>query len=317
MSDGNYIFDPENLSYEKKDPKRGRKILIGASTQIIAALIIGVVVFLTISYTIKSPRQKKLERENTVMQQELDVLRDKQNKVDSVLKDIQQRDRDIYRAIFETELNDGTRETNLEYYAGIEDEYALADTVRMMAGRQAARLKREESVFNELKYKLTNYKENLTEIPSILPIPDPGVELIYYGFGRKLDPIYKTPDIHNGLDIAANIGTEVVATANGIVEYTGDIQKHGKHVVINHKNGYKTIYAHLSGTVVKYGQRIKRGELIGFVGNSGKSLTPHLHYEIQYKGQAINPTTHTFGSLVPDKWQKLNREANSRGLSLD
>ena len=318
MSDGNYIFDPENLSYEKKDPRKGRKFLIGLGTQIIAALIIGIVVFLTISYTIKSPRQKKLEKENQIMQQELYVLKDKQTKVDSVLKDIQQRDRDIYRAIFETELNDGQNsESRIDYYSSIASETDLLDTVRKVAGRQAERLTNEESAYTQLQYNLKNYKENLTEIPSVLPIHDPEVELIYYGFGQKLDPIYKIPDIHPGLDIAANIGTEVVSTANGIVERTGDIQKYGKHVVINHKNGYKTIYAHLSGTVVKKGQRIKRGELIGFVGNSGKSLTPHLHYEIQYKGQAVNPTTHTFGALKPDMWQKLNREANSRGLSLD
>ncbi len=318
MPDGNYIFNQETLTYEKKEPKKGRKLLIAILSQAIAAIVIGVVVFLAISYTIKTPRQKKLERENEAMQQELNVLSERYTKVDSVLNDIQQRDRDLYRAIFETEMSgwDGSN-GQLEKFESIADDKMLADTVRGITERQQQMLTREEGAFNELKYKLTNYKENLTEIPSILPISDPNVELGYYGFGKKLDPIYKTPETHEGLDIAASTGTEVMATANGIVEYVGDKQRYGQHIVINHKNGYKTIYAHLSGYVARYGQRVRRGEVIGFVGNSGKSLTPHLHYEIQYKSQAVNPTTHTFGSLRPAQWQKLNETSKSIGLSLD
>ncbi len=318
MSDGNYILNQETLTYEKKDPKKGRKLLIAILMQVLAAVVIGAVVFLAISYTIKTPRQKKLERENAAMQQELDVLADKYTKVDSVLNDIKQRDRDLYRAIFETEMTDWEGSNGSQERFGLITEDAdLADTVRRITERQQQKLTSEEAAFNELKYKLTNYKENLTEIPSILPISDPKVELSYYGFGKKLDPIYKTPETHEGLDIAASTGTEVMATANGIVEYIGDKQKYGKHIVINHKNGYKTIYAHLSGYTARIGQRVRRGEVIGFVGNTGKSLTPHLHYEIQYKGQAINPTTHTFGSLKPEQWQKLNVTSKSIGLSLD
>jgi len=318
MSDGNYIFNQETLTYEKKETKKGRKLLIAILSQGVAAILIGVVVFLAISYTIKTPRQKKLERENAAMQQELDVLGERYTKVDSVLNDIQQRDRDIYRAIFETDMSDweGSNGSS-EHFAAIASDRDLADTVRRITEYQQRKLTEEEAVFSELKYKLANYKENLTEIPSILPIADPNVELSYYGFGKKLDPIYKTPETHEGLDIAASTGTEVMATANGIVEYIGDKQRYGKHIVINHKNGYKTIYAHLSGYVAKYGQRVRRGEVIGFVGNTGKSLTPHLHYEIQYKGQAINPTTHTFGSLRPQQWQMLNATSKSIGLSLD
>ncbi|MCQ2253633.1 MAG: M23 family metallopeptidase [Bacteroidales bacterium] len=318
MSDGNYTFDPDSLSYEKAEPKKGKKFLISLISQVLAASVIGLVVFLTISYTIKTPRQKKMERENEVMQQEYNSLSEKYTRVDSVLKDIKQRDKDIYRAIFETELQDGEdRRTKREFYANILDDDSLTRQITAMVDAGSGMLKREESAYNELKYKLMNSKENLTEIPAILPVKDPEVNLIYYGFGKKLDPIYKTSDNHYGIDIAAGTGAEIFATANGVVEFCGDKREKGKHVVINHRNGYKTIYAHMSEFMVKNGQKVKRGDIIGFVGNTGKTLTPHLHYEIQHNGQPINPTNYFFCSLNPEKWEKLVQIANSRGLSLD
>ncbi|MBO7463486.1 MAG: M23 family metallopeptidase, partial [Bacteroidales bacterium] len=154
-------------------------------------------------------------------------------------------------------------------------------------------------------------------LPSILPVEHTGVDLIYYGFGKKLDPIYKTPKTHNGIDIAANTGTEIHATANGTVEFIGDKREHGKHIIINHNNGYKTLYAHVSEFMVRWGQKVKRGDVIGLVGNTGKSLTPHLHYEVQYNGHAINPVNYFFASLGPQQWNKVVKIAETRGLALD
>lgn len=317
MSDGNYTFDPDSLSFEKTDTNKGKKFLISFLTQLIAAFVIGVIVFLTISYTIKSPRQKKTERENQLMQQEYEQLAQKYMQVDKVMEDIKQRDRDIYRVIYETPLEEDDYTSKYDKYFGNVTNNELLSMIEQASDTASALLKSEETSYNELKFLLTNSKEDLSQIPSIQPISDPEIEVMYYGFGQKLDPIYKTPQFHKGMDMSCKVGTVVIATANGTVEKIGEGREFGKHIVINHKNGYKTTYAHLSEYTVKNGSKVKRGDVIGFVGNTGKSLTPHLHYEITFKDQPVNPAHYFFESLGPDKYVKLKKTANSCGLSLD
>ncbi len=317
MSDGNYRFDPDSLGYEKEETNKWRKIAIRIATQALATLTIGVVVFLTISYTIKTPKQTSLEKENILMQQEYEALSLKYERVDSVLKDIEQRDKDIYRAIFETEMDLDNQAQRREMYSKIKSDDSLFNLIAAMTETSNQKLKSEEKTFSDLQYKLAPGDEDLKSLPSILPVEHAGVDLIYYGFGKKLDPIYKTPKTHNGIDIAANTGTEIHATANGTVEFIGDKREHGKHIIINHNNGYKTLYAHVSEFMVRWGQKVKRGDVIGLVGNTGKSLTPHLHYEVQYNGQAINPVNYFFASLGPQQWNKVVKIAETRGLALD
>ncbi|MBO4772069.1 MAG: M23 family metallopeptidase [Bacteroidales bacterium] len=317
MSDGNYSFDPDSLGYKKEETNKWRKIAIRIATQLLAALTIGVVVFLTISYTIKTPKQSKLEQENILMQQEYEALSLKYEKVDSVLKDIEQRDKDIYRAIFETEMDADNQAQRRAMYTKIDSDDSLRRLVAAMTETSSRKLKEEEKTFSDLQYKLAPGNEDLKSLPSILPVEHAEVDIIYYGFGKKLDPIYKTPKMHSGIDIAANTGTEIHATANGTVEYIGDKREHGKHIIINHNNGYKTLYAHVSEYMVRWGQKVKRGDVIGLVGNTGKSLTPHLHYEVQYNGKAINPVNYFFASLSPQQWNKVAKIAETRGLALD
>lgn len=317
MSDGSYRFDPDSLGYEKEEQHKWRKMAIRIVTQALAAITIGLVVFLTISYTIKTPRQNQIERENALMAQEYTMLSQKYEKVDSVLKDIEQRDKDIYRAIFETEMEPDNRLQRREMYTSIASDDSLKRLVSAMTEASCKKLKDEEKTFSDLQFLLSKDKDELRSLPSILPINHPEIDLIYYGFGKKLDPIYKTPKMHNGIDIAATIGTEIYATANGTVEFTGDMREHGRHIIINHKNGYKTLYAHLSEYMVKRGQKVKRGDLIGLVGNTGKTLTPHLHYEVQYNGKAVNPSNYFFASLAPQQWNRMVKVAATRGLCLD
>ncbi|MBR4326020.1 MAG: M23 family metallopeptidase [Bacteroidales bacterium] len=317
MSDGNYRFDPDSLGYEKEEPHKWRKIAFRIATQALAALTIGIVVFLTISYTIKTPKQSKLEQENVLMQQEYTALSIKYEKVDSVLKDIEQRDKDIYRAIFETDIDADNQAQRREMYTKITSDDSLRRLVKAMTETSNRKLKEEEKKFSNIQYKLTPGNEDLRSLPSILPLGNAGVDIIYYGFGKKLDPIYKTPKMHDGIDIAANTGTEIYATANGTVTYTGDMREHGRHIIIDHQNGYKTLYAHVSEYMVKRGQKVKRGDVIGLVGNTGKSLTPHLHYEVQYNGKPINPVNYFFASLNPQQWNKVAKIAETRGLALD
>ncbi|MBP5502401.1 MAG: M23 family metallopeptidase [Bacteroidales bacterium] len=315
MSDDKYTFDPDSLSFEETDRKKGKKIIISIVTQLLAAVSIGLLVFLTISYTIKTPGQRKVERENEAMREVHEQLNARFEQTSIVLEDLRDRDREIYRAIFSTAppLDDDSTEYN---YSGI-SETQIASHYTQTTGKVVEMLHSEDSTVNQLLSLLEQRKDSLKYIPSIMPLDNIGLKYLAYGYGKKLDPIYKTPQAHKGIDFAAPKGTVVTATAAGTVEYVGEKREHGVMVIIDHKNGFKTIYSHLSDYVVRYGKQVKRGETIGFVGNTGKSLTAHLHYEINYKGKAINPIDFFFEDTDPETYHKLKMMANNGGLCLD
>ena len=318
MADKNYTFDPDSLTYKKDEKKRGKRILISFLTQLFAAIFIAIIVFLTISYAIKTPRQKRIAQENEFMQQEYKKIEEKYNQAAALLDELKKRDKELYRSVYETELvedpdNDAKTNAINQNYPGAE----LLDAVHAFTDTVIAQLQQEEADFNELKYLLKNAKEALPNIPCIQPIEDLRIENVYYGFGHKLDPIYKTPQIHNGLDIAAKTATSIVATADGVVEYVGESREYGKHIIIDHKNGYKTLYAHLNDYSVKKNQNVTRSSVIGFVGNSGKSLTPHLHYGVSYNGKWLNPIYYFFGDIGVIQFKQLKKIAGNSGLSLD
>ncbi len=315
MSDDKYTFDPDSLSFEETDRKKGKKIIISIVTQLLAAVSIGLLVFLTISYTIKTPGQRKVERENEAMREVHEQLNARFEQTSIVLEDLRDRDREIYRAIFSTAppLDDDSTEYN---YSGI-SETQIASHYTQTTGKVVEMLHSEDSTVNQLLSLLEQCKDSLKYIPSIMPLDNIGLKYLAYGYGKKLDPIYKTPQAHKGIDFAAPKGTVVTATAAGTVEYVGEKREHGVMVIIDHKNGFKTIYSHLSDYVVRYGKQVKRGETIGFVGNTGKSLTAHLHYEITYKGKSINPIDFFFEDINPENYHKLKMMANNGGLCLD
>lgn len=317
MADENYRYDPDTLSFKKNSTKKGRKFLFSVLTQLLAATAIGIVVFLAISYTIETPRQKKIERENQVMQKEYEVLVGRYNQANAVLQDLKTRDTDLYRAIFETEPAKEEIIKKTDYSNDSITTETILNQHKYKSDSIAKLLKEEESITTELWYVLQNYKKDLQNFPSIQPLDNQNLQFLPYGFGRKLDPIYKTPVVHKGIDFSATKGTEVRSTANGTVEEIGDKRDFGKYITINHKNGYVTVYAHLSGQVVKKGQKVKRGETIGFVGNTGKSLTPHLHYEIKYNGNNVNPVNYFFEDTNPMQQSAIKKLANNGGLCLD
>ncbi|MBO4243749.1 MAG: M23 family metallopeptidase [Bacteroidales bacterium] len=315
MSDDKYTFDPNSLSFEETDRKKGKKIIISIITQLLAAVSIGLLVFLTISYTIKTPGQRKVERENEAMREVHNQLNARFEQTEIVLEDLRERDREIYRAIFSTAppLDDDSMEYN---YSGL-GEIQIASHYTKTTNKVVEMLRTEDSTVNSLFAMLEERKDSLKYIPSVMPLDNTGLQYLAYGYGKKLDPIYKTPQVHKGIDFAAPKGTVVSATASGTVEYVGEKRDHGVMVIIDHKNGFKTIYSHLSDYVVRTGKKIKRGETIGFVGNTGKSLTAHLHYEINYKGKAINPIDFFFEDTDPETYHKLKMMANNGGLCLD
>ena len=244
-----------------------------------------------------------------------DQLNERYSQTSIVLSDLQDRDREIYRAIFSTAppVDDDSLEYNYDSLGASE----IAAHYTKTTNNVAAMLHNEDSTVNNLFAILEKQTDSLKYIPSVMPLENNNLQYLAYGYGKKLDPIYKTPQVHKGIDFAAPKGTVVVATAAGTVEYVGEKRDHGVMVIIDHKNGFKTTYSHLSDYVVRTGKKIKRGETIGFVGNSGKSLTAHLHYQINYNGKAINPIDFFFEDTDPETYHKLIMMANNGGLCLD
>ncbi|MCQ2975694.1 MAG: M23 family metallopeptidase [Bacteroidales bacterium] len=317
MSDDKYTFDPESLSFEETDKKKGRKIIFSILTQFLAAIGIGLVVFMAISYTIKTPRQKKTERENEIMKEEYAKLIDRYHQAEIVLEDIKERDNDIYRAIFSTEPPKDDEFVLYKYFDENVTDLDIAEHFSNTTDSAISKINEEEINVNKLWNILLVNKDKLINIPSIMPLDNKQLNYLAYGYGKKLDPIYKTPQFHKGIDFAAPKGTEIKATAYGTVLFVGEKRDNGITIIIDHKNGYKTIFSHLSDYVVHQGQKVKRGETIGFVGNTGKSLTAHLHYEIQYNDRSINPIQFFFEDVDPVTYNALNNMANNGGLCLD
>ncbi len=157
----------------------------------------------------------------------------------------------------------------------------------------------------------------MQQIPAIQPIYNNNLNYHVSGFGKKIDQLYKSPIFHSGIDYAAPEGTKVYATADGVVILAANQRRYGNQIIIKHNSDYQTRFAHLSEISVNSGQRIKRGDVIGLVGNTGKSLIPHLHYEVIYRGKPVNPVNYFFLDLFPEDYIKIKYLANKTGLSLD
>ena len=317
MIKSKYHFDPDSLSYDKVSVNKRRKFIRNVFTQVFASLFFAVVFFIAISYIFESPKQKKLKRENEVLETQYEQMYERYQQTENVLKDIKDRDRNIYKAIFETEPP--VDEDTVDYFKELQkyDNKELIGTIRTKLNSVNEKLKTEEQDFKELIDILKGLNNSLLTVPSIQPLTNRELKLTPYGFGKRIDPVYKTQSFHKGIDFAAPKGTEVFATANGIVSFVGDKRNLGINIVINHQNKFETTYAHLSETVVRNGQKVKRGQVIGFVGNTGKSLVSHLHYQINYNNEPINPVHFFFQDLSPSQYDKMLLMASRGGLSLD
>lgn len=318
MSDKQYQFDPETLSYKVKETNKGRRLLVSFFMIAMAILTIATTVFLLISYTLKTPKQKMLENENYIMEQQYELVRQKYNHTHQVLEDIKERDKDLYKAIFETDPPETHQENYLSFLSS--DSVTNENILNHIKNKNEIlvdNIKHEEQFFQELQYVLTKPEREPRYTPSIHPLVNGKLKYIPYGFGKKLDPINKVPKIHYGIDFAAPIGTEVMATADGQISYVGKKRDEGLEIIINHKGFFKTSYQHLSGVCIKNNQKVKRGEVIGFVGNDGRSIMPHLHYEIEFNNKKIDPVLFMFEDIDPSELKKLEMLSKEAGLCLD
>ncbi|MDD4031848.1 MAG: M23 family metallopeptidase [Bacteroidales bacterium] len=318
-----YIFNPESLSFEKVRLSI-KGIVVRVFTFFTASIVVAIFYYLLFARFFDSPQERMLRRENEQMAFQYKIMQDKLNQLEEVLVDLQERDDNIYRVIFESEPIPSTvrqagigginRYENLEGYSQSKLMIELAKKMDNISKQAYVQSKSYDEVIELAK----NKAEMLLCIPAIQPVSNKDLKRTASGYGMRIDPVYKIPRFHEGMDFTAPTGTDVFVTGNGVVEsaernYGG----YGNCVVIDHGFGIRTLYGHLNAFNVRAGQKVSRGDIIGFVGNTGKSTGPHLHYEVIKNNKAVNPVNYYFNDLTPDQYERMIEISSSAAQSFD
>lgn len=323
MSKVKYYYDSETLSYRKIERKRLNtfKFILGFLT---ASALFGFLIIFIASHFVESPKEKALKRELTNMQLHYDMLNKKMDEASEVLASVENRDNNIYRIYFEA--NPIPEEQRKAGFGGInrykelegyDNSELIVESNKKLDILQKQIVVQSKSL-DEIA-KLAEDKEKLlAAIPAIQPINNIDLTRIASGYGYRSDPFTKARKFHYGMDFTAPRGTPIYATGDGIVTRADSRSTgYGNHIRIDHGYGYVSLYAHLYKYNVKKNQKVVRGDLIGFVGSTGRSQGPHLHYEIFKDGNRINPTNFYYGSLTAQEYNSLLEKASLENQSLD
>ncbi|HEU4551435.1 MAG TPA: M23 family metallopeptidase [Chitinophaga sp.] len=318
-----YFYNTQTLKYEKLVVSVRVKIL--RILGFVSAAIVTGVLFLSASYRfLDSPKEKSLRREIDYMKEQYDALQHRMNEAKIQLTELQQRDNEIYRVIFEASpIPDSTRAGKVEKDEELAQlqSFASSDIIASTAAllkELMHRMQVQEKSYAEIDDLVKNKQKMLASIPAIQPVANKDLKRIASGFGYRIDPIYKTVKYHAGLDFSAPSGTPIYATGDGVVEDASmsDVG-YGNHVVIKHGYGYKTLYGHMLRIKVKAGQSVKRGDVLGWVGSTGKSTGPHCHYEVMKNGEKVDPVYFFFNDLSPEEFDRMLKIARSGNQSFD
>jgi len=238
--------------------------------------------------------------------------------------ELEQRDNEVYRSIFEaTPIPDSARVKEMLAKNEIRliqslSNTALIENMRNQLNNLSLRMSFQDQSFTEITVMVKNKEKLLRAIPAIQPISNKNMKRVASGFGYRIDPLYKDFRLHPGLDFSAPTGTPIYATSDGVVQVAGfNTDGYGNKVVINHGYGFQTLYAHMVRVKARVGQSVKRGEVIGYIGSTGKSTGPHLHYEVIKRGAKVDPVYYFFNDLTPAQFDRLLKEAAANKQSLD
>ena len=323
MAKVKYYYDSDTLSYRKIELRKRDKFRRMFVFVLASALMGGLLVFL-MSQFVESPRQKVMKRELENMKLHYELLEKKMTQAEDVLDGIQKRDNNIYRTYFEA--NPIPEEQRKAGFGGVNRYKSIEgfDNSQMIieATRDIDILSKQLYVqsksLDEIIDLAKDKEELLASIPAIQPVSKQDLTRMASGFGWRLDPFTKARKRHKGMDFTSPKGTPVYATGNGkVTRADAGSSGFGKHIRIDHGFGYVTLYAHLSKYNVKKGKKVKRGDLIGYVGSTGRSQAPHLHYEVRYNKQQVNPINFYYGDLSPLEFQEMLKMASQEGQSLD
>lgn len=320
MSKAKFRFNKETLEYERVSTNYWT---IAARVLGVISLI-GVVSAISISIAMKDNNSEDLQRDIADYEIQLKLLENKSETMQSQLKDLANMDDDVYREIFGADpIDDDIRKAG----TGGVDKYTSLDNMRNGTGfkklhqrldNMSAQFKVQEDSYNKLIKMAQNKSKMLASIPAIQPIPNKNLRRIASGFGYRVDPIYKTRKMHKGMDFSAPRGTKIYATGDAVVQKVVNKRwGYGKHIILSHGYGYTTLYGHMSRTNVRVGQKVKRGQLIGLVGSTGKSTGPHLHYEVRRNGTAVNPVGYFYNDLTSEQYEEILRLSSNPNQSFD
>ena len=321
--DNKYVFNPKTLNFDRfKEPlgnRVGRVIVFLLTTLVLAFFIV-----LLIYFFFGSPKEKMQAREIEYLKVQYQILDDKLDEMEVLLEDLEQRDNNVYRMIFEAEpVPSSVRKSGFLKAERYEDLYGYknSEVVLEVATKLdviSSQLYYQSKSYDEVFKMARNKSQMLACVPAIIPVKESEIRQISSYFGYRTDPVYKVSKFHSGIDFAAAVGTEVFVTGDGEVEKVEHNHwGYGNMITVDHGYGYKTNYAHLSKFAVKKGQKVKRGQVIGYVGNTGKSTGSHLHYEVLKNDKPIDPIHFFFNDLSPDEYETILEKAAMPSLTMD
>jgi len=323
MAKVKYYYDSDTLSYRKIELRKRDKFKKGLFFTL-ASIMFGALIVVVLFQFVESPKEKVMKRELENMRLNYELLNKRMAQAQKVLEDIQERDNNIYRVYFEADpIPDEQRKAG---FGGVNRYKSLEGFENSDMIKEAARnidiLSKQLYVQSKSLDEITNLAKDkeklLAAIPAIQPVSNEDLTRMASGYGWRLDPFTKARKMHKGMDFTSPRGTPVYATGNGrVIRADNKSTGYGNHIRIDHGYGYVTLYAHLSKYNVRKGQRVKRGDLIGFVGSTGRSQAPHLHYEVRYNGKAVNPMNFYYGDLSPEEFKEMLLKASQEGQSFD
>ncbi|MEO7315687.1 MAG: M23 family metallopeptidase [Ginsengibacter sp.] len=312
-----YYYDTHNLRYEKIVVPLRVKLLRFFVFIVVSVFIAFAIVFVAFRF-IPSPQLKLAELKYEKMRQNYEGLVAQTEKLEGEMASLEKRDNDVYRSIFEANpLPDSARaklteeKVEFEKVAALNDEQ-LGNELAATLNNINARINYQYASYNSIEKLIKNQEEKLASIPAIQPVSNKDLNRVASGYGLRIDPIYGTPKMHKGLDFTAPQGTPIYATGNGrVTDASFDQGGYGNHVIINNGYGYQTLFGHMSRIKVKAGEIVKRGEVIGWVGSTGKSTGPHCHYEVHVNGREVNPVYFFYNDLSPEQFDRILKIAST------
>jgi murein DD-endopeptidase MepM/ murein hydrolase activator NlpD len=323
MSKVKFQFDKRTLTYHKVEIGT-KQVLFRVFGYVAAASVFAVLVVVLFTTFFDSPKEKQLKREIAAIELQYSVLGKRMARVDQVLGELQEKDDDIYRVIFEAEpIPSSVRAAGfggVNRYRDLEQlensEIVISTTERLDV--LTKQLVVQSRSFDEVIALAKNKEVLLASIPAIQPVSNEKLTRVASGFNYRIHPIYKVRHFHTGIDFSAPRGTEIYATGDGVVkDVTMKKGGYGYHIVLDHGFDYETLYAHMSRFKVRVGEKVKRGDVIGYVGSTGTSTAPHLHYEVIKNGEKINPMNFFFNDLTPEEYEKVLELSSQSNQSFD
>lgn len=323
MAEQKYRFNPKTLNFERirlSAWQKSKRVMLALTP----GLLVGVLGIFLVYQFVDSPKEAAFRRENQQLLLQYELLNKQLRELDGVIQDVRRRDDNIYRVIFEADpLPESMRKAGaggVDRYRDL-DGFANSDLVidtKKRLDMLTRQLVVQSRSLDEVAALALRKQEMLACIPAVQPIPNEDLSYIASGYGMRIHPIHKIPKFHAGMDFTAKQGTPIYATGDGRVTFADYATNgYGMHVIVDHGFDYKTLYGHMSELKVRNGQRVKRGDILGLVGNTGLSAGPHLHYEVHKGDETVDPANYYFNDLNPEEYARMLEISRNAGQSLD